>query len=237
MTLEPGIVKGDEEVWALIPARLGSQGLLRKNLRILAGKPLIAWTIEAALGATTISRVVVSTNDADVASVCASFPCEVIDRPHGLSQPESTAPEVIDHFLESSRAQGMLVYLQPTSPLRTSMDIDSAVEQLRRSHAEAVVSVRRAAEPPEWMYRLSTDNLMEPVLPHVDVPRRQDLPEAFLLNGAIYAMRIDSYVQVRSFSALRKMGYVMPSERSIDIDDAHDLEHAEKLLSVRKDHL
>ncbi len=225
----------DLEVLAIIPARRHSKGIPNKNMAPLHGKPLLSWTIQAAKRSAYIDRVVVSTDDPYAAEYSLSCDCEVLSRPHDLARDESTASQVIAHALEVAQAQGYLVYLQPTSPLRLSQDIDASLEKLQAVEASAVVSVSKAREHPEWMFRSqANDGRLQPVLPLEDLKgRRQDLLPAYVLNGAIYAAKAQHLRPSGDFFQLPLVGYVMPYSRSIDIDDSEDLAEAARQLAAR----
>ena len=219
-------------VLAVIPARRGSRGIPGKNLRLLAGRPLIHWTIDAALNSEYVDRVVVSTDDSDVKDIARERGVSVIDRPASIAGDHSTSAQVIAHALEQDPAEGFFVYLQPTSPLRTFGDIDSCLELLSRGDCEGVVSVVETVEHPEWMYRLDENDLsLTPVIESKKYPRRQDLPRAVKLNGAVYCAGSEFLRPDGDFFRLRLLGFDMPQIRSLDIDVIEDLEAAETLLT------
>ena len=225
---------GQQTVVGLIPARAGSRELPGKNMIDTCGKPLIQWTIDAALSCGYLDRVIVSTDDPSVKITAACQDVDVLDRPAELSGDSATAAQVIAHALDASVTEDLLVYLQPTSPLRETSDINAALELLTTRGAEAVVSVTGVSEHPEWMYRMpSTGNQLEPVVAQLSSSRRQDLPRTVRLNGAIYSSFTSTLRPDGDFFRLSLHGYEMPSERSIDIDSREDLEIAWKLLSKR----
>lgn len=220
---------GSQRVLAVIPARGGSRGIRRKNLADLAGMPLIQWTINAAIQSAIIDSILVSTDDPDVAALAVEQGIAVLDRPQALAGDRATAAEVIAHAISSTGHDGILVYLQPTSPFRASVDIDRSLELLTSGDAEGVVSVTEVAENPEWMYRLSaTDSVLEPVIANHSAFRRQDLPRTVRLNGAVYCAAAASLLPDGNFFRLRLAGYEMPASRSIDIDEPEDLELARR---------
>ena len=225
---------GSLTVLAVIPARGGSRGIPRKNLVDLAGMPLIQWTINAALASTYIDGLVISTDDPDVKFLGLQQGLDVLDRPQEIAGDTATAAEVIAHAITSTGETGILVYLQPTSPLRASEDIDRSLDLLASGDAEGVVSVTEVAENPEWMYRLSTTDFgLEPVVPHHAAFRRQDLPRAVRLNGAVYCAPTRLLLPDGNFFRLRLAGFEMPASRSIDIDDPEDLELARHRVEER----
>lgn len=225
---------------ALIPARGGSKRLPRKNLAPLAGRPLIAWSIETALAATTIDRVVVSTDDPEIASVARATGAEVpFLRPPELATDAAGSEAVIRHALETLEAEGenfdQVMLLQPTSPLRTAHDIDGAARLMHERNAEAVISVCPCDHPPEWSNTLPPDGSLRGFFrPGVRGTRSQDLPLSYRLNGAIY---LYDCARLRGSGNLmmddNSYAYIMPRERSIDIDTELDLRIVEVLLQHR----
>jgi CMP-N,N'-diacetyllegionaminic acid synthase len=225
------------QVLAIVPARGRSKGVPRKNLRLLLGQPLIAYTIQSALASRFISHLVVSTEDPEIADVSRSLGADVpFVRPLELALDHSPQLDVVLHALESvERARGtsykIVLLLQPTTPLRTTADIDSAVEKLIAASADSVVSFHRVEQGhPYYMYTIDDDRpkpLLE-VPPHVT--RRQDFPAVFVRNGAVYATRRNVLVQQRTFYGQDMRAYLMPIERSINIDTEFDFAMAEFLL-------
>lgn len=216
---------GGKKVLGLIPARGGSKGVPRKNVRIAAGKPLIAWTIEAARNSRYLDRVVLSSDDPEIISVAESYGCEApFVRPATLAEDGTPAMDVILNALEQLPGYDYLALLQPTSPLRTAEDIDAAIEQCVRQGVPVVVSVTEAEQNPAWMFRLDGAARLEPVVPsHMQTPRRQDLPPVYVLNGAVYVANVQWLVSNRTFLSEETRGYVMPASRSLDIDTERDL--------------
>lgn len=218
-------------VFALIPARGGSKGIPRKNIRKIAGKPLIAWTIEAALASPGIDAAVVSTEDAEIAEVGRAWGAEVpFLRPAELAADETPGIDPVLHAITMLPQYDAVVLLQPTSPLRATGDIDGVLTLAAKAGAPAVVSVCEPQHHPNWMYRIDAQGRLDPLLPRPKVSRRQDLPPVYALNGAIYYARTDWLQRTRSFVAADTLGYPMPSERSVDIDGPLDWHLAEMLL-------
>lgn len=220
-------------VVGLIPARRGSKRLPRKNVSLLAGRPLIEWTLLAALEATCLTRVIVSTDDPEVREICEQLHCDVIGRPPTLATDESTADDVITHYLNTDTSADILVYLQPTSPLRTAKDIDGAVERLVRSQAECVVSVTPLSANTRWLYFLKPGDELLPVFFGPHGSPTTPVEPVYRLNGAIYAAKASPLRLGVPLLELEPTGYVMPEERSVDIDTRLDFLHADALLSER----
>lgn len=203
-----------------------------KNMIDVCGKPLVQWTIEAALGCRYLDRVLVSTDDPAVKATAVSQGIEVLDRPGPISGDSATAAQVISHALDSAISEDILVYLQPTSPLRDATDIDASLEILTKNAVAAVVSVTKVSEHPEWMYRMpGSEDRLEPVMAHLRSSRRQDLPRTVRLNGAIYCSFSSTLRPDGDFFRLPLHGYDMSRDRSIDIDTPEDLELARSMLS------
>jgi CMP-N-acetylneuraminic acid synthetase len=221
---------------ALIPARGGSKGIPRKNVRVFSGRPLIEWTIDAARKSDVPARVVVSTEDPEIAAISRRAGAEVpFTRPARLALDESTAIDVVlsalDWFEEHERwIPETVLLLQPTSPLRSADDLRGAAQRLVASGADAVVSVQRAQENPFWMKTTDDAGRLHNLLEAPSL-RRQDLPSVYLLNGAIYLTKTAALRQHRSFSPPDTVAYVMPIERSVDIDTEADWQCAESLAA------
>lgn len=225
---------GGKSVLALIPARGGSKGVPGKNVRPAGGKPLIAWTVEAAKASRYVDRVILSSDDQSIAAVAAQFGCEVpFMRPAELATDEADSMDVVRHALKAlPERYELLVLLQPTSPLRTSADIDTMLERYLQSGAQTCVSVCEPDKSPYWMMTMATDGVVRPLFPPEQVPsRRQDAPPIFALNGAIYVAPADHLAAGGGFVTKDTVGYVMPKERSFDIDTELDLRLADFLLT------
>ena len=222
-------------VLAIVPARSGSKGIYRKNVRLLGGKPLVEWTIEAAKESNAVSDIVVTTDDPLVMEISHIHGVQVLERPPELALDGTPGDDVVLHVLEQlSRGQNV-VLLQPTSPLRTSRHIDEALALLEDVGTEAVFSVTLVHEPPELMYQIDPEGILQPRLPGLLPQRRQDFPPTVRLNGAIYAASRDSSVASSGFHGLRTKAYLMERLESLDIDVEEDLLAAESVLLSRAD--
>jgi CMP-N,N'-diacetyllegionaminic acid synthase len=223
---------------AIIPARGGSKRVPGKNLLPLLGKPLIAWTIEAALKSNAVDRVVVSTDDPEIAAAAKSFGAEVpFMRPAELATDSAPTISVILDVLSKIPQSRRIFLLQPTSPLRTANHIDEAAKLMDDRKANAVISVSEAEHPPEWSNSLPEDGSMDRFLgDELKNKRSQDLPRKFRLNGAIYIADARVLVQERTFLLSRRAyAYRMDRESSIDIDSKIDLMIAEVMMRDRLD--
>jgi len=227
------------EVAAFVAARGGSKALPGKNLADFGGKPLIAWTIEAAVGAAAVSRTIMTTDDPRIADVARRYGAEVpFMRPAELAVDEAPVNEAIIHGLEWLAANegyrpDVVMLLQPTSPFRNAADIDAALALMRERDADGVVSVCPADPHPYWTKTLDQDGFMRDLFPMNDrIVRRQELPPIYALNGAMYATRPDVLFEIRTWYTPRTAAYVMPAERSVDIDTAIDFHLAKALLEA-----
>lgn len=224
-------------VLGVITARGGSKGLPRKNVLHLAGKPLLAWTIEAAKASRLIDHVILSTDDDEIATVGREWGCDVpFMRPAHLAGDNVSAYQVVRDVLERFAGEySVVVLLQPTSPLRLAVDIDASLEQLSRSKAPSCVSVTTALKSPYWMFKMAEDRHLERLMPLPETGgQRQLLPPVYVVNGAVYVAKTDWLLKVGDFIGDGTVAYVMPSERSIDIDSAADLVLAEWMIKSAK---
>lgn len=220
-------------VLGLIPARGGSKGIPRKNVLPIAGKPLIAWTIEAALASQSLDHVVVSTDDPEIADVARASGADVpFVRPAELARDDTPGIDPVLHALECMPDVTMVVLLQPTSPLRTPEDVEGAVTLAKRATARNVVSVTEARHS-QWNFAVDDSNVLQ-VDAGLVAARRQDLPERYSLNGAIYVGAPSRLRRDCTFLTPGTLAYVMPAERSIDIDNPFDWRVAEMLLKDRQ---
>lgn len=231
------------KVLGIITARGGSKGVPGKNLKLLAGRPLLAYTVDAARGCPALDRVILSTEDETIAEAGRRLGVEVpFIRPAELSRDDTPHLPVIQHAVAWMRDQqgyrpDAVLVLQPTSPLRTAADITAAMALLESSGADSVVSVSEVPTHSHPSRTLRVDASGQAVLFATGEPvrkrinRRQDLPEAWVMNGAIYACRtavLDG--PDPSLYGDRVFAYRMPQERSISIDDLNDWAEAEQAL-------
>jgi len=216
----------------LIPARGGSRGIPGKNLAPLAGRPLLAWTVEQARGSTSLDHLAVSTDSAEIAQAAHALGVEVVDRPAELAADTTPMIDVIRHALEVLVADE-IVLLQPTSPLRQARDIDGAVALRRSTGASSVVSVVRVPHnfSPESQLRMTAERRLEPYVAGDAAPARQAKPLLYARNGPAVLVVTAETVRRGSLYGEDCRAYEMPPERSLDVDEQHDLELAELLLS------
>jgi N-acylneuraminate cytidylyltransferase/CMP-N,N'-diacetyllegionaminic acid synthase len=223
---------------AIIPARGGSKGLPGKNLRNLCGLPLICHTIRAALKSNLINKVIISTEDNEIASVAKDCGADVpFMRPHILASDKSMAIDTYLHAVDyiskkSSKQIESFVVLLPTSPLKTSKDIDEAIKIFNHKNAESVISVVEASIPLFWNKYISVEGTLENYVPEFNtIDNRQGLDTTYIPNGAVYVFRTEVLRSKRQYYTKKTYPYIMPKERSVDIDDLIDFEWAEYLLN------
>lgn len=219
----------------VITARGGSKGLPGKNVRPLGGRPLLAWTVAAALSTPELDRVILSTDDAEIAQAGREAGCEVpFVRPAELARDDTPSIAVVLHALEQVPGYDWVVLLQPTSPLRTAGDISACVGRCVQSGAPAACTVSAVDKSPQWMFTLEAGGRMRRLLDQGEmVLRRQDLPPVFAPNGAVYVARTGWLREARAFITPETVAQVMPKERSWDIDTEFDLWVCDALLRRR----
>ena len=212
--------------------------MVLKNIRMLAGRPLVAYSIDAAKGSRLLTTFVTSTDDSDISGIAKELGSPVLMRPSNLAADDTPMLDVVKHALtsleKSMEGFDYLVVLQPSTPRRTSADIDAALELLIESKADSVVSVYKVADHhPARMYRL-VDGRLVPYEEEPPARLRQQLPPVYHRNGAIYACRralIDAFGTLIGKDSLP---YIMPRERSINIDEEMDLAFADFLFRCQE---
>jgi len=224
-----------KRILAMIPARAGSKGLPGKNIRPLRRRPLIAWTIEGALKSRYIDRVIVSTDSREIAAVSKKYGAEVpFLRPKALATDKAKTIDVILHLMDwagrNDKSYEVIMLLQPTSPLRDPADIDRAVKLLFSKKAMAVVSVCETEDTPQLANILPKNGSMKGFLrPEARNKNRQQCSLFYRVNGAVFLAYCDYIKSQRGFFGGKTFAYIMPKERSVDIDDIFDFRFAEFL--------
>jgi N-acylneuraminate cytidylyltransferase len=225
---------GGKRVLAVITGRGGSKGLPRKNVLEVGGRPMVAWSVLAAKASRYLDRVVLSSDDPEIIAAAGEAGCDVpFVRPPELATDDASIADVVLHALDTvGESFDIVVLLQATSPLRSAADIDGTLEMLERSGAPACLTVTPPAKPPYWMVRVAADGRMSRVVePPGPADRRQQLPAVYAFNGAVYAVRVDEFRLHRSFNGPGTLAYVMPPERSVDVDTRMDLLLARALMA------
>lgn len=230
-----------KRVLALVPARAGSKGLPNKNIRPLAGKPLLAWPVEAALAADCVDRVVLSTDSEEFAAIGRQFGADVpFLRPAELATDTAPSLDFILHALDTLAAEGdrydYVVLLEPTSPLTEASDVDRAVAQLdaARDHADALVGVAPLVTThPAFAVRRSADGLVTPLGggDFGSLPRRQDIEPLFVLDGSLYLSAVDALRRERGFCHSRTLGFETERHKALEVDDLVDFLCIEAILT------
>lgn len=231
----------DKRVVAVVPARAGSKSVPDKNIRKLGGKPLIAWSIEVALAVPAIDRVIVSTDGAEIARVARQYGAEAYDRPAALATDEAQVTDALRDLIATLRQEGehaaIMVLLEPTSPLRLPADVSACLELMKARGLDSVATFKEADLNPHRAWRL-VDGRPETFIPGADPwQRRQALPPAHQLNGAVYAFSISGLMEGAgkggpSLLFGRTGAVTMPRERSVDIDTLVDFATAEALVAA-----
>lgn len=224
----------DKTFLAIVPARGGSQRLPRKNILNLNGKPLIAWSIEAGLKSKYIDKVIVTSDDSEILDMAKRFGSDTIKRPDELASDSATTYDTVKHTIDSLGDYDYIVLLQPTSPLRTSLHIDEAIELLEHKKADAVISVCIVDHSPLWSNTLPNDGSMTGFLrEEVKNKRSQDLKTYYRLNGAIYICKKERFLKEKSFFINENIyAYIMNKKSSVDIDDEIDFEFVKTLMTL-----
>lgn len=213
---------------AIITARRGSRGLPGKNIRLLQGHPMLAWSIAAALKSELFDRVIVSTDDETYAAIAKQYGAEVPWlRNAALAKDDSSSTDVVTDLLDKLRQKGesydYFTLLQPTSPLRTAEDLSGAWQMIQeKKGATAVVGVCACDHPPQWAGLLPEDLSMEAFVNPLFNRPRQQLQPFYRINGAVYMSAVEAFYSEKGFLHAGSYAYVMPGERSVDVDDETD---------------
>ncbi|KGN03513.1 acylneuraminate cytidylyltransferase [Clostridium novyi A str. 4570] len=229
----------NKKILAIIPARGGSKGIPHKNIMKICKKPLIAYSIEAAKESKYIDYILVSTDDTCIKEVSLSYGAKVpFLRPDEISTDRAKSIDVvlhgIDYLKEHNENFDYVILLQPTSPLRTSDDIDTAIESVIEADKDSLISVCECSENPILMRTIEREKL-KPVLEfNGDNLRRQELPTFYVFNGAIYINKVDMLQNKKEFVDENTMPFIMDSTKSIDIDNMIDAKIAEMILKENK---
>ncbi|QXE00951.1 cytidylyltransferase domain-containing protein [Terribacillus sp. DMT04] len=221
-----------KKVLGIIPARGGSKGIKKKNIKLLNGKPLITWTIESARRSAFLDKVIVSSDDEEIMDISKKFGAEVpFKRPTNLAQDDTPGIDPILHALENFKDYEYVVLLQPTSPLRRSEDIDNAIKLCITNNATSCISVVENSTPFQWIYKMNNDSRLTNLFNNEYFPyQRQKAETTYVLNGAVYVVVSKSLIEHKSFIQNDTVAYVMPKERSVDIDDLNDFYYCDYLL-------
>ena len=216
------------KILAIIPARGGSKGVPNKNIVDVGGKPLMVWTIEAALKSKYITKTIVSSDSDAILEIAKKYQAQVIKRPAELATDEARSEPVMAHALielaENGDIYDYVILLQPTSPLRIAEDIDAAILTLLKSDATALISVYEANHHPLKAFTANDNGYLNglvnnefPFMP------RQVLPKAFYPNGAIYLIKTENFLEKNQLFTDKTIAFEMPIEKSVDVDNLDDI--------------
>ena len=223
----------------LIPARKGSKGLLNKNMLNLIDKPLVQYTIEAAMSSSLVDDVWVTSDDPEVLRIAKSIQANELMRPKEYASDESSASEVVQHFISTipvndENENDFIVYLQPTSPIRNSNHIDEAINHLLLNEVNSLVSVIMLRKSPFKSFLIDKNGRLQSLFDEgLSNARRQDLEDVYIPNGAIYIFQIKEFIKKNGFPSNGSIPFKMKEEDSIDIDEKEDLTKAEKILRTK----
>jgi CMP-N,N'-diacetyllegionaminic acid synthase len=234
-TVQPRVV-------GIVPARAGSKGITRKNIRLMAGKPLLSYTATAALSACRLSRVLLSTDDPEIAAIGSAAGLEVpFLRPGELALDSTPMVEVVLHAIGWLQARGQsydaVCLLQPTSPLRSASTIDRCIALLWERDVDSVISVRPvpAEYNPHWVYFENAAGLLEPSISGAEIPCRQQLPHAYHPDGSVFVARTPIVISQRSLKGKRTLGAVSPEQEAADLDTEEQWQTLEQRLKHSHD--
>lgn len=228
----------NKKIIAIIPARGGSKGLPGKNIRELNGKPLIAYSIEAALNSGVFDKVIVSTDSEEIAEVSKKFGAEIpFLRPLELATDKADSMDTLIHALKFYSDIGenfdYIIKLQPTSPLRTAEDIKEAVDLIIEKNGDAVISVSECKHHPLWTNTLNIDMKMNKFLKdEVKGKNRQELDKYYELNGMIFLSKAEKLIETRDWYGENSYAQIIDGSRAIDIDNIIDFKLAEIILKI-----
>lgn len=227
----------NNRILGLVPARSGSKRLKGKNTLDICGKPLIAWSIEAASNSNYIDTVITSSDSSAILKIAEDFGSKTLLRSQNFSNDDSSTVSVVQNVIDSYAKDNFdyIMLLQPTSPLRSSDDINKAVELLNEKKADAIISVCESSHPPSWMNKLPSSLSMNGFIKDKDKNKRsQDLGNYYMVNGAIYLFNVARFKQEKTmFFNKNTFAYIMDIEKSIDIDTSLDFDIATLLLKKK----
>lgn len=228
------------QILGIIPARGGSKRLPNKNIKLFLKKPLLYYTIKEAKKSKFISKIVVSTESKRISNVAKKLSVEVINRPKKLAKDNTTSLQVFQQvitYLEKNKIffPDIIVILQPTSPLRTVLDIDNCIEKFISNKCDSVYSVSKVEHPPHWMYTIKRNQLHRIIIKGQENKlERHQIPEIYQLNGAVQITTKKNIMEKNSLMVEKLIPYIMPIERSIDIDINFEFKMAEIILKNKK---
>lgn len=224
-----------KKILAIIPARGGSKGINKKNIKKIYGKPLIQWTINEAKKISQINKIIISTDDLGIAKLGLKLGIEVpFIRPKKIARDNSLGIEVVLHALKKLKDFEYILLLQPTSPMRSEKDIKNMINFVKKNNIKSSVSVTRIREYPQLTYSMSNKHRLKKEFKLYNQDHiRQKYKKLYHVNGALYMAQTKWILKNKTFINKETFGYEMPIERSIDIDDQYDWNIAEFLLKSK----
>ncbi len=224
-------MKEKKNILAIIPARSGSKGIKLKNIKLFSGKPLISWTINEAKKISKIDKIIVSTDDEKIAKIARKLDVEVpFIRPKKYSKDDSPGIDVVLHALSHFKDYKYILLLQPTSPLRSKKDINGIINFMLKNNLKSTVAISKVREYPELMYKMNKEKkLIREFMKYRSFNIRQKYDALYRINGALYMSDTNWILKNKTLVNKETFGYMMPIERSADLDDAFDWEIAELL--------
>ncbi len=230
------MIKSKLKIIAIIPARGGSKALPKKNILNLAGNPLISWTIEASLNSSYITKTLVSSDDDDILDIARKRGAETLKRPSELSHDTASSASVISHALKALHQMherfDYIILLQPTSPLRKTQHIDEAFDKMLAKKARALISLCPVDNKILKAFKETKEGYIEGISNNeFPFTRRQDLPETYMSNGAIYIIKTEEFEKTQQLFSDRCISYIMDKASSADIDTKEDLERIEDYIA------
>lgn len=221
-------------IYTIITARGGSKGIPRKNIKLLNGKPVIAYSIEPSISSDLIKNTYVTTEDIEISDVSKEYGAEIIDRPSHLAEDNSTSVDVILHALDylekNNNLPDFFVLLQPTSPLRSKEDIENSIDLFIKNECDALISVCEIDHTSMLSLTIENNFLKPNCNEDFLNTQRQELPDYYCPNGAIYITTPESLRKSKTFYPKKTIPYIMPKERSVDLDTEFDFKLTEFLL-------
>ena len=230
------------EVLAVIPARGGSVRTPKKNIKMLGGKPLLAYAIEAAKQSEYITKIVVSTDDNDIGHIAADYGAERIARPQDLRgdcPTEDVILNVVDYFSITGYNPDIVVCLEPPQPFRTAEHIDQCLKALLGTTADSVVTMSKISQRPEWMVRIKRGAGIEPYTDHwkadgiIRSPASQEFEELYYINGIVFACKTETLLKYKSMIGNRCIGVITKQEDAFDLNYPEDFEICEMIMQKR----
>ncbi len=230
-----------KKILAIIPARGGSKGLPGKNIKIMCGKPLIAWSIEHAQKSRYVDDIFISTDSQEIADVAEKYGVQCPElRPQELARDTAPSSEFIVYTLEKMKKDckhfDYFILLEPTSPLRDVEDVDKSIEMLiDNSESESCVGVAMSGTVhPAFMVVVGENGFLKALEPDKQTLRRQDLPNVYFFEGSVYVSEVDAYLKKRTFYHDKTLPYIVPEWKSHEVDDYVDFKVIETIMELKK---